>query len=428
MILLLIALRAHAWEHTGFVWELQDAPLQVIVDPTIPDADEWLAAFRDAADAWAGAQTELTLSVEMADSGPLLQRSSPGQILVMEDREGDVSTGIASLTYSYSSGFAYSTGADTYLYFDESDIVINDDTQTFVGSDDPCEAYDRIRETVAAHELGHALGLGHTCEEEDICADELLASAVMFWYVGGCGDNRAPNADDFDGLAHLYDAAGGWSVTSGELIGATPREVCFIDMPNSIDADHVEWNFGDGTTAEGKQTCHTFETAGIVDVEVTYFSGPDDDAPRSWSDAIVACATPAAPIEGAERLFDLRTEGTEIEILPTVDAHEPCVDSVRWSVLRGAETLYDLPVSQSLVDVGEYGEYTVVLRTTGFGGDGEEERTVTLAEDGGCSTVRPRGGLALVGLLAAALSRRRFARTWPERGHGARNSAQLGAR
>ena len=412
MIALLIAFRAHAWDHTGDVWELQDTPLQVIVDPTMPDAEGWLAAFQHAADAWAASPTKLALAVEMAESGPLTQYSSPGTILVSIDCHGQVGADVPAVTWHFPTGVAaYVSSGRTYHYFDEADIFIND-TETFVGIDEPCEGNESIRELVAVHELGHALGMGHSCEEDDICADELLASAVMYWDDRGCTANRTPNADDLDGFAHLYDAAGSWAVTSGDYIGKTPREVCFAIEPNNIDADHVAWEFGDGTTGEGDEVCHTFEGAGEHVIGVDYFSEPDDDAPRSWSSTILACASPPGPIEGADHLFDLRTIGTQIEILPTVDAHWPCVESLRWSVLRGGETLFELPVSNSLVDVGHYGEYTVVLRTGGYGGVGEEEQTITLAAEedpsSGCSTLRPRGVLALIGLVMAALSRRRF--------------------
>jgi hypothetical protein len=95
------------------------------------------------------------------------------------------------------------------------------------------------------------------------------------------------------------------------------------------------------------------------------------------------------------------------------------VEALRWSVLRDGETLFDQPISMSLVDVGEYGEYTVVLTATGPGG-GSEERTVTVtpADEGsrsGCSTLRQRGGLALAALMVAGVAARRRRAETPAR-------------
>jgi hypothetical protein len=380
MIALVMTLAAQAWDHTYDVWKLRDEPVRVIVDPTMPDAEEWLAAFQNAADAWTDTPTMLALSVEMAESGPLSYQSSPGRIAVYGDLTGALGASAAS-TELFSNGAAYEDSHDIwYNYLDEADIIVSA-TATFVGIDEPCEGDEDIREIVAMHELGHALGLRDLCEYDDTFGcPEPEASAVMYWDDTGCTANATPNVDDLDGLGALYDAAGWWSITSGGEIGETPREVCFATLPNDVDADHVAWDFGDESTGDGETICHTFETPGEFDVEVRYFSEPDDDAPRWWTQSMIACPSPPGPTAGAEHLFDVDAIGTQIQILPTVDAWPPCVTSVRWSVLRKGETLYDLPVSKSLVDVGEYGEYTVALRTDGpFGGVGEEERTVTLA-------------------------------------------------
>jgi hypothetical protein len=432
-----MSLRAQSWDHTGYVWQLHDAPIPVIVDPTMPEAEEWLAAFQYAADVWTAATpTALTLSVEMADSGPLSKQYVSGHILVYGDLKGWVGDGIPAVEFflEYSPTAAYTRpGGSSYLFLDEVVIEINSDTEAFVDIDEACEGDDNIREIVALHELGHALGMGNSCEDGWACDDELLADAVMYWDDSGCTANRTPNEDDVEGLGFLYDAAGWW-FKSGDAIIGTQREECFAIAPNDIDADHVEWDFGEGATveSEGDAACHTFQTAGELDVEVRYFSEPDDEAPRSWSETILVCPTPPDPIAGAEHLFYVDTIGTQIEIHPTVDARLPCVESLSWSVVRNGETLFaDRPTSLSLADVGEYGEYTVVLRASGPGG-GREEQTITLGPEeerkSGCSTAQPRGGLALLGLVIAALCRRRTALTRPESGRAAPNSSYFGAR
>jgi hypothetical protein len=82
-------------------------------------------------------------------------------------------------------------------------------------------------ESIALHELGHLLGLGHSALGETELAGGgrrvIAAESVMFPIAFSAGQlNRAPKADDIAGISDLY-ASGSFRSASGSITGKVTR-------------------------------------------------------------------------------------------------------------------------------------------------------------------------------------------------------------
>jgi MYXO-CTERM domain-containing protein len=307
------------------------------------------------------------------------------------------------------------------------DIVMNDNISWGMVNalEEECPAGTYAAEAVMTHEVGHSLGMGHSCDDGDLCVDSDLLNATMYWTAGPCDTASASiDADDIEGITALYGPYITWNVTEDSVrFGPAPLEVCFelqVDEEYEAEIQGVAWNFGDGTTSDEVEPCHTFEDQGqfTVTADVTGLSDTcgDWDVSQTQRAHVLVCEEP-------EPGFELNHEnGLIYQLVNTTNVSTyGCIDGLNWEVYEGGSASGDPIIAfgawSPKLDFTEFGEgeYTVKLTAMGPAGEVSMEETFpiedTRGEGFGCSTTSGGmggTGLAFAGLaLAFVLGRRR---------------------
>ena len=182
----LLSDESRAFTTEGAKWSKTPVPYVVNADnldlaPVAADA-----AVRAGADVWAN-QTNAAFSFMYNGSSTQTTNTMDGTNLVLF-RNAANGNAIATTYYWYnSSGFL------------DADIVFWDGGFQFFAGSSGCSNGFYI-EDIAAHEFGHALGLGHST----------VQGATMFPSVSSCNQsNRLLDADDIDGILSLYGPRAG---------------------------------------------------------------------------------------------------------------------------------------------------------------------------------------------------------------------------
>jgi len=314
-------------------------------------------------------------------------------------------------------------GGELIFKFTDSDITFNDNIDWATTEDidaGRCNGEGSV-ESTGTHEVGHLLGLDHSCEEGEICVDEAFRSATMYWTGGRCDTSRASiNSDDIAGITALYGPFAGFEIdVDTPSFGPTPLGIQFNLVTDEV-VTGAEWTFGDGSEGSSElEPFHEYETQGQFTPSVI-FSGESDQC-GTWTfessqlAAVLACEIPA-PIFSLQQTdtagyVDLDDEIIAYQVVNQTDVSTyGCIDTVSFQIERNGEPYGDPIGAWSPVLVfPEAGDYTVRMVAGGPAGRAEATLAVTAEAMGGCAATgaAPVGGIAGLMLALVAGVRRR---------------------
>jgi hypothetical protein len=345
-----------------------------------------------------------------------------------DDPADELAVGILGATLCpYNSTILDNIAGEQIREIRNCDIVMNDAINWGVVNalEEECPAGTYAAEAVMTHEVGHSLGMGHSCDDGELCVDSKLLNATMYWSAGPCDTASASiDDDDIEGITALYGPYITWNVSEDSVrFGPAPLEVCFeldVDEEYVDEIQDVLWNFGDGSTSTDSEPCHSFEDQGqfTVTADVIGLS----DSCGEWSVSQTQRAHVLVCEEPAPDFAVLKEDGLVYQLVNMTDVSTyGCIDGLEWEVFAGESASGDPVIAYSAwspkLDFSELGagEYTVRLTAMGPAGEQSIEKTTTIDEkrgDGfGCSSVGSGtggAGFAFAGLaLAFVLGRRR---------------------
>ena len=307
-------------------------------------------------------------------------------------------------------------GGEFIYHLVDADIVFNDniDWGTTDDIDAGCVGGEMALESTATHEVGHLWGLGHSCEQDDICSNDAFLSATMFWTGGPCDTSRAAiGSDDIQSITALYGPFATFT-TEDERFGKAPLELCF-DLVTEDVISSANWNFGDGESSDKLEPCHTYEDQGqfTVTAELVGLSETCGEWSFDYRELayVLVCEVPlpeftAESVEGTDTLVYQMINDTDVSTYG-------CIDEIEWKVWDGTEEIHDVGAWSPKFEFPHPGDYTVQLTVGGHAGNAVAELTVSVEEQPagfGCATSRSLplgGGLATLMLAMLGLVRRR---------------------
>lgn len=204
LVTLLLSVPSYAYEGAflaveGAAWNIEAGPLEYVLEPSgsddISDGSD-LQAVRDAFRAWECVEGTSLRFVEGQGPGPATIDLDDGKNTTFWDETGEFGLGPGTLGVTVGDIGGSRTAAD---------IVFNGADSAWSTDDGP-SAVDIG--SVAAHEIGHFVGLDHPCDREGgvevNCNGPERSIMTPVW---GGGLEREPRSDDAEGVVALYPAA-----------------------------------------------------------------------------------------------------------------------------------------------------------------------------------------------------------------------------
>ncbi len=441
---LLIATPALAWNHTGLVWSADQIPVSFQVADSVNTETGSFCQDRNPVGTctevaeWAATQwnnvacTDLVVEID-AEVAPNEERPRNGiNEIIFEDPgaeiESDGDPGTIAWSQSIGTGAQVEVNGQFYDQILDADITFGKDRNLLADSitaDQGCRDELSFNSTMT-HEMGHSLGLAHSCEEEDICVDPAFRDATMFWTSkGACDTSRSTlGPDDINGLQALYGPIATFECAgereSGAILGVVPFDMSCVVTSNRInDITGVEWVWGDGEVSGGTAGGHTYETPGNYTIQVTVDGesnacGEDGVSSGTWSYDYrrVGYVTACDVVQG-EFTAEFKDDLTYQMVNNSDVSVYGCISEIQWSVYKGekasGEPIQTLAAWDPEITFPEKGAYTIVMNLGGPAGTSGAALTVDAGSSGGCDTTATGattlGSLALMGLLG--LRRRR---------------------
>ncbi|MFT4621689.1 MAG: hypothetical protein ACI8PZ_000341 [Myxococcota bacterium] len=423
---------AHAWEHLGHVWLPEDMPLEYYVAgedacalTTVPP-EYCTPAMQEAWSIWENTPC-IELSTQYAGECENVGYDPGNGLLYItfDDPEDELEAGAIAAALSVDDRtLAFVLEGTAYLHAYDSDIVFNDntllDTRENIQEGRCNGGFDMVM--IGVHEMGHTLGLGHSCEENEVCTDPLLKNAIMYWTGAPCLE-LDPVEDDIEGLTALYGPYASFvcshTVSDDLAIGIVPFELkCVITSDDVTEITKASWRFGDGGVSDQVAASHTYTEPGNYTVQVTVNGDREECGADGWEynyrrvGYVRACGLPEPeftyePIEGLT--YQLMNESN-------VSVYG-CIQDIQWEVYKGSKvsgnpiTELTAKAWEPQITFPEAGEYTVVMNLGGPAGTTASALTIEVKKSAGtgCETVGASDfGVAgaLAGLLVLARRRR----------------------